>query len=180
MSSRRSLSRENSLEFLERYRYPRRSDRQNDTLNYWSSSKVRQEPYRRKEVPEFNFEQESNPSLVLESEASSSSEDECPAFIEPYSYQKPKYDKQIQVGTEYFRLRGADETYRAIQHDFITSILCPCCESTLLAIADADFVLCPQCRVVSPLRESPSHGGVGLGFLLEDLTEDQAELARRP
>ena len=63
------------------------------------------------------------------------------------------------------RLRGAAETTWAIQNDFYIPIECVCCTQTILCIQDADYVLCPDCRVVGPIRppQERSNGGVGLG-----------------
>jgi hypothetical protein len=57
---------------------------------------------------------------------------------------------------------------------------CICCESTIFCIQDADYVLCPDCRVVSRLEGSSSRGmgGVGLGFKYEDLGRWQEDIAR--
>jgi hypothetical protein len=68
-------------------------------------------------------------------------------------------------------LRGADETWKAIQNDYYMPAECICCKSTIFCIQNADYVLCPDCRVVSHMG-GPSYrgiGGVGLGFKYEDL-----------
>jgi len=68
-------------------------------------------------------------------------------------------------------LRGSEESWHAIQQGFYTHPECFCCSTALVCIADADYVLCPECRVVSPITsERPSIapadfvGGVGLGL----------------
>ena len=65
----------------------------------------------------------------------------------------------------FLRLRGAAETSWAIRNDFYIPIECVCCTRTILCIQDADYVLCPDCRVVGPIRppQERSNGGVGLG-----------------
>jgi len=88
----------------------------------------------------------------------------------------PSY-KTIEVAPgQHLRLRGADETTQAIQDDFYIPCECSCCTKTILCIQDADYVLCPDCRVVSPIREQldsgKSNGGVGLGFKVESLFAD--------
>jgi hypothetical protein len=73
---------------------------------------------------------------------------------------------------EFLRLRGAEETWTAIQCGFYTPCECICCCLALVCIRDADCVLCPTCRVVSPtegFRDGDSSGGVGLGCKREDL-----------
>ena len=80
---------------------------------------------------------------------------------------------------EYLRLRGADETWRAIHDDFYVPCACVCCELTLFCIQDAVFVLCPECMIVSPLEGvayDGHDGGVGMGFTMESLARWQEEI----
>lgn len=78
------------------------------------------------------------------------------------------------------RLRGAQETWKCIENDFYTPVVCFDCNADLCCIQDADYVLCPSCRVVSPMEgDYPKRfgdGGVGLGFTMEDLFRWQAEI----
>jgi hypothetical protein len=85
------------------------------------------------------------------------------------------------------RLRGADETWKAIEIDYYMPAECICCESTIFCIQDADYVLCPDCRVVIRMESLSSRGmgGVGLGFKYEALARWQDailkdQLGRRP
>jgi hypothetical protein len=77
------------------------------------------------------------------------------------------------------RLRGAVETLQAIEDDFYVPVYCSCCTTMIFCIEDADFVLCPDCRVVSPVADTASNGsqGVGLGFTMEELVQYQKEVA---
>jgi hypothetical protein len=86
---------------------------------------------------------------------------------------------EISPGVQ-VRLRGADETWKAIEYDYYMPAECICCESTIFCIQDADYVLCPDCRVVSRLEGSSSRGmgGVGLGFKYEDLARWQDDILR--
>jgi hypothetical protein len=79
------------------------------------------------------------------------------------------------------RLRGADETWKAIEQDYYMPAECLCCQATIFCIQNADFVLCPDCRVVSRMEGSSSQGmgGVGLGFKYEDLANWQADILRK-
>lgn len=79
------------------------------------------------------------------------------------------------------RLRGADETWKAIEQDYYMPAECMCCDTTIFCIQNADFVLCPDCRVVSRMEGSSSQGmgGVGLGFKYEDLARWQADIIRK-
>jgi hypothetical protein len=78
------------------------------------------------------------------------------------------------------RLRGAAETCQAIQRDFYLACVCFDCQAPLFCILDAWLVLCPHCRVISPIYHSNGdvamnqEGGVGLGFTIETLMEVQA------
>ena len=77
--------------------------------------------------------------------------------------------------------RGADETCRAIECDLYVPCECMCCRLTILCIQDARYVLCPNCRVVSPMETvvfEGSDGGVGLGFKMEDLARWQNDIEK--
>lgn len=80
-------------------------------------------------------------------------------------------------------LRGTQETLRAIANDFYMPTQCFCCQLDLLCIMDANYVLCPDCRVVIPMEgcaTGMNNGGVGLGFTYPQLQEYQNDiLARR-
>lgn len=91
------------------------------------------------------------------------------------------------------RLRGAQETCQCVQDDFFLPSQCLCCNLALCCIMDADYVLCPQCKVVSPLiaemegsakniacrPDETLDGGVGLGFTLDQLCQLQHEILLR-
>jgi hypothetical protein len=79
------------------------------------------------------------------------------------------------------RLRGADETWRAIQTDQYQPCTCLECNANMFCIQDAWLVLCPTCRVASPVNVSVNtnrDGGVALGFTMDVLAEGQASLWR--
>jgi hypothetical protein len=84
---------------------------------------------------------------------------------------------EISPGVQ-VRLRGADETWKAIEQDYYMPTVCLCCQATIFCIQNADYVLCPDCRVVSRMEDSSSQGmgGVGLGFKYEDLARWQADI----
>lgn len=91
--------------------------------------------------------------------------------------------KTVEVSPGVFlRLRGAEETWKAIHTDAYIPCSCICCEGTIFCIDDAVFVLCPLCDAVSPiegiLSEVGYDGGVGLGFTLEELGQWQREIER--
>lgn len=93
---------------------------------------------------------------------------------------KPTVTQNIQVAPgEWLPLRGAAETWAAVQSDFYMPTGCVCCEQTIFCIQDAAFVLCPTCKVVSPgFGEEPMEGGVGLGFTMEELAKWQKDIER--
>lgn len=91
--------------------------------------------------------------------------------------------KTVEVSPGVFlRLRGAEETWKAIHTDAYIPCSCICCEGTIFSIDDAVFVLCPLCDAVSPIQgilsEVGYDGGVGLGFTLEELGRWQREIER--
>lgn len=71
-------------------------------------------------------------------------------------------------------LRGSKETWFAIQRGFSIEVTCFACTAPLLCIADAELVLCPDCKIVSPVIKEGGVdakissrglvGGVGLGL----------------
>ena len=67
-------------------------------------------------------------------------------------------------------LRGAAETLQAIEAGIAASVICACCEVPLLCVPDAECVICPDCKVVSPVMTNlrgtnkQDRGGVGLGL----------------
>lgn len=85
--------------------------------------------------------------------------------------QSAALEVEISPGV-YARLRGSQETWRAVEEGNVEESECFCCGTQLLCIADADYVLCPECKVVSPIttninRKLSPHsnaGGVGLGL----------------
>lgn len=105
------------------------------------------------------------------------------AQVEPIKKGQVKQEKTIEIAPgQFLRLRGADETWNAVVHDFYRPCMCICCDITIFCIQDASLVLCPICRVVNPLEDvehsSPDScdGGVGLGFTMDDLSKWQREL----
>jgi hypothetical protein len=69
------------------------------------------------------------------------------------------------------RLRGAHETWTFLQRDFYLPTSCKGCSVELTCIKNLDYVLCPTCRIVSPIDGPPETrgGGLGLGFTVDDL-----------
>lgn len=101
------------------------------------------------------------------------------------SMQRQESCKTIEVAPgEFMKLRGSEETWRAVCNDFYMPGTCQVCSETIFCIQDADFVLCPTCRVVSPMAEQEiggqykTDGGVGLGFTMKDLAVWQIEIAQ--
>lgn len=62
-------------------------------------------------------------------------------------------------------LRGANETNRAISLGCFKDTSCFDCMARIRCIQDAEYVLCPTCKVISPLLTEKGHG-VGLGLLI--------------
>jgi len=106
-------------------------------------------------------------------------EQDMSCLTNPKSKAVPQSYKTIEASPGvHLRLRGADETHEAIRNDFYIPTECVCCTQTILCIQDADFVLCPDCKVIGPLREDTdfrckSMGGVGLGFKIDTLLQYQ-------
>jgi hypothetical protein len=90
----------------------------------------------------------------------------------------------IDIEGQSVRLRGSRETWTAIQNDFTLPCSCVCCETLIFCIADAKFIICPICRVISCVQPEEDeleakknhHDGVGLGFTMEELGRWQQEI----
>jgi len=76
------------------------------------------------------------------------------------------------------RLRGAKETWQCVEDDAYLPTMCFSCDADLCCIMDASYVLCPLCKVVSPVEgwAGGLDGGVGLGFTYQDLANWQLEI----
>lgn len=83
------------------------------------------------------------------------------------------------------RLRGTTETLAAVTGDAYTLTQCLSCQATLGCIANAAYILCPSCKVVSPLsndsdgdknNKKDNAEGVGLGFTMEHLQTWQSQI----
>lgn len=97
---------------------------------------------------------------------------------------------QIEVAPgHYMPLRGSAETMTAVESGMARTVLCMACQATLLCVPDAELVVCPDCRLLSPLLPTESKaysqtrtshyesdvqpgvkyqvGGVGLGLKVE-------------
>ena len=63
-------------------------------------------------------------------------------------------------------LHGAHETTIALETGNAVTVVCLVCRATLRCISKAQYVLCPECRCLTPLKETMNAtGGVGLGLL---------------
>lgn len=79
-------------------------------------------------------------------------------------------DRLVEVipGT-YVKLRGSVETWEAIQMGRTIRSACLSCTVILLCIHDADMVMCPVCKSISPVeRDGFGGGGLGLGMSEEE------------
>ncbi|CAB9518728.1 expressed unknown protein [Seminavis robusta] len=81
-------------------------------------------------------------------------------------------------------LRGTQETYKAVSKDYYANVSCFGCSMELCCIADVSYVVCPECKVISPLegilfegKETQRHG-LGLGFSYESLFQMQVEIMK--
>jgi hypothetical protein len=80
------------------------------------------------------------------------------------------------VPGEFVPLRGSGETWQAIQAGRVMNTSCSCCFLKMLVLEHVDLVMCPGCRVISPVNEGRGGGGLGLGMAVDDARK---ELDRR-
>jgi hypothetical protein len=85
--------------------------------------------------------------------------------------------KMIEISPgEHGVLHGAAETWKAVQNDDISPVVCISCnESDIMVMNSVSFVVCPHCKCVSPTPQ-PGNRRVGLGFTFQDLGKWQEEL----
>jgi len=101
-----------------------------------------------------------------------------PLQVAVRSTPRNRQEVQIEIAPgEFSHLRGSQETIVGHRRGFSVETTCYVCDIQLVCIADASYVLCPVCRVVSPvLSPAPTkpsdlggfRGGVGLGMTMEE------------
>ena len=68
--------------------------------------------------------------------------------------------KPLQVEVypgEFLQLRGAKETFAAVERGHSQSVFCYACGLGLRCVADCELVICPDCRIMSPVpRRRPA------------------------
>ena len=68
--------------------------------------------------------------------------------------------KPVQVEIypgEFLQLRGAKETFAAVERGHSRSVFCYACGLGLRCVADCELVICPDCRIMSPVpRRRPA------------------------
>mmetsp|Transcript_13246 Transcript_13246/g.20080 ORF Transcript_13246/g.20080 Transcript_13246/m.20080 type:complete len:202 (+) Transcript_13246:139-744(+) len=75
--------------------------------------------------------------------------------------------------TLYVTLRGAQETWDALENGNVTKCECLECAMRMFCIQDAHYVLCPSCKIIQPLEGRRRiefrlfAGGLGLGVPIE-------------
>jgi len=65
-------------------------------------------------------------------------------------------------------LRGSAETKDAARSGNTKLAMCFVCSLNLVCISDAQMVMCPACRTVSPVEGGATNGGLGLGMREEE------------
>ena len=86
-------------------------------------------------------------------------------------------------------LRRTKETVDAIARDFFAPASCFACSTDLFCIADVKYIICPQCKTISPAEAASSVAGafngntmprygVGLGFTYDTLFQMQSKVVR--
>jgi hypothetical protein len=97
----------------------------------------------------------------------------------PSIQKDPTSRLEVEVAPGVFLpLHGSQETLSSMQEGQLVSCACFACTLTIMCVPQASYVLCPDCRVVSPVERSADptitklaatlSGGVGLGMKLEE------------
>ena len=72
----------------------------------------------------------------------------------PSSTENPSKQIEIEVAPGlYMPLRGSDETIDAIESGRACIVRCFACNSKLSCVPDCELVICPDCRVLSPVQD---------------------------
>mmetsp|Transcript_4208 Transcript_4208/g.8778 ORF Transcript_4208/g.8778 Transcript_4208/m.8778 type:complete len:445 (-) Transcript_4208:56-1390(-) len=103
---------------------------------------------------------------------------ESQGFVEKITQKKPATMVEISPGVR-VPLRGAAETKDCVRYDHFVPCQCCSCDLEMLCIKDAEYVLCPSCRVINPLspdNEISKGTGLGLGFTWNELARMQEEI----
>jgi hypothetical protein len=89
-----------------------------------------------------------------------------------------KWTPTIEISPGFcVRLRGAEDTWSCIEVDFFSTLHLSSVSGGHLRHSRCFVVLCPVCRVASPMEGIlESNGGVGLGFTIDDLIKWQNEI----
>mmetsp|Transcript_13860 Transcript_13860/g.21124 ORF Transcript_13860/g.21124 Transcript_13860/m.21124 type:complete len:261 (-) Transcript_13860:39-821(-) len=124
-------------------------------------------PFKSEENLSFGFERRQNPCSYNPQEQNSI---EYPA--EPVD--RPLIE--ISPG-HWIELRGSDETLKAFQRNFIRQVTCSCCSNQIQCIEDAAMVLCPICRVVTPIDDVIGRG-LGLGMKMQSPSESNCKYSK--
>lgn len=99
--------------------------------------------------------------------------------LPPHHHHNDQQQQYMEIAPgQRMRLRGAKETWQCVEDDAYLPTTCFSCDADLCCIMDASYVLCPLCRVVSPVEgwAGGPDGGVGLGFTYQDLAVWQREI----
>mmetsp|Transcript_12037 Transcript_12037/g.23122 ORF Transcript_12037/g.23122 Transcript_12037/m.23122 type:complete len:323 (-) Transcript_12037:22-990(-) len=99
-----------------------------------------------------------------------------------YHHDQHHHHQYMEIAPgQHVRLRGAKETWQCVENDAYLPTTCFSCDTDLCCIMDASYVLCPLCKVVSPVEgwAGGPDGGVGLGFTYQDLAMWQQEIIER-
>jgi len=77
---------------------------------------------------------------------------------------------QIEVSQGHYEVvRSAAETWQAVQSNAAEVVSCLYCQKAMAVVADCQYVMCPDCRTISPMPQddvaaSSKQQGVGLGL----------------
>jgi hypothetical protein len=99
----------------------------------------------------------------------------------PSVQQDPVSRLEVEVAPGVFLpLHGSQETLAALREGQLVSCTCFVCTHTVMCVPQASYVLCPDCRVVSPVECIASRtrqtGGVGLGMKLEEYHREREHI----
>jgi hypothetical protein len=105
--------------------------------------------------PAWGADQNTHSYVYYHSDSQSSSGHQSPPSSPFPTKSSSEESLQVEVTPGFFSpLRGSKETLAAISRGHSTNVSCFGCDTPLVCIADAEYVICPDCKVVSPTKRT--------------------------
>jgi hypothetical protein len=112
-------------------------------------------PYDRKEPPPSAFAFKDELSSPYQEPDRFARRENARDFLSPGPRRPERLQVEVSPG-EFMSLRGAAETAEAIESGLSKTVFSWCCGVALRCVPDCQFVICPDCRIMSPVPQKPA------------------------